>query len=441
MRNIFIFLLVFAFAAAAYAQTYVYQGENFSSLSTAGAPTTKWCYFDANNANSPCGAQPAANGAGAWTFGENANPPYKSVSVVKGNYQVKIKYLDRTTHINPKVKVGTKEYVLNGSYSVYTEEVQKDVVTLEGDETITFYLTQINSTPVGNKFVGIDYVKLEHFNKMYVDDDWICNNGTENLTPCFNSTTNALKYASDGDIVYVFNGSYPDTAIMTQNLAVYGESTEGVVFGGISFYKSNNDSAPNNVKIDRLTVKGNGIRFNASAKNAQNIFLSNLLIYNNSAPAINVYDGIGSFFLINSTISNNNLGSAYGCEICLNGSSNMFINSSIVYGTNYSIRGNSGNLNIQKAVVYGVYGVSGMSLVQSQVSNLDPKFVDSRGNFTLFAGSPAIGLAGSGSNAGFWQGNGIEQEGHLPELSAYFWMGIIVLFAFVFFIFIKRKSA
>lgn len=442
MRKILICLIFFAVMASACAQiqTYTYQGENFTGLRTS-SDHRWWCYFhkDKDVYDSYCGNFNVSQAAGATDMFANNNTPMKTINVMRGNYRVKISYLDKTAHINPKVQIGSKNYFLGGNYALYTEEAQKDIVTLNGDETISLYVTQ-TSPSSDSKWLGVDYVKLERVTQIYVDDDWICNNGTENLTPCFNSTLNALKYVNDGDTIYVFNGSYPDTAIMTRNIAVYGESVDGVVLGGLSFYKSDNCSAPDNVRINRLTVKGNGIRFNASAKSAQNISLSNLLIYNNSAPAINVIDGIGSVYIANSTISNNNLGSAYSCEICVNGSSNVSIKSSIVYGTNYSIRGNSGSLNIQKSVVYGVYDVNGMTLFQSNVSNRNPKFVNPRGNFTLFAGSPAIGLAGNGSNAGFWQGVGIEEsDPPLPELSMF--VGIIALLLFVFFIFVKRKSS
>ncbi|HEC77493.1 MAG TPA: PKD domain-containing protein, partial [Thermoplasmatales archaeon] len=203
----------------------------------------------------------------------------------------------------------------------------------------------------------------------------------------------AIDNASDGDTVFVYNGTYYENVIVNKSINLIGEDRNGtivdgggskdVIFvsadwvnicefmirngygddrGGIRLYYSSN----NNITNCNICNNNEGIRLWYSSNNN----ITNCNIYNNTYDGIfvdessnnnitncniynNTYDGIGQHFSSNNNITNCNIYNN-NCGIILDYSSNNNITNCNIYNNNCGVRVFycSSNNNITNCNIY-----------------------------------------------------------------------------------------
>lgn len=184
-------------------------------------------------------------------------------------------------------------------------------------------------------------------NTIYVDDDntagpW---DGTSNHP--YQNITSALEYASAGDIIYVYNGTYYESITANKTLSLVGESVATTIIDGGGIGNVIEVTA-DNVTVTRFTIRNGGKEWTNSGialTNAKNCNLSGNKIAdswggiriseassNNSIYGNNITNnlhGIMLYYSSNNSISGNNITTKNGFGIFLHHSAHNSI-----YGNN-----------------------------------------------------------------------------------------------------------
>lgn len=172
----------------------------------------------------------------------------------------------------------------------------------------------------------------------YSDGDtlYVGGNGPGN----YSSIQSAIENASDGDIVFVFNGTYYENIIVYKTLNILGESTDNTIIDGQ--YKDDIDNifiSADDVRITNFTIQcsettGKGIEIN----NCNRITISQCNFNNHTSEAIGCIRSSNNWIL-NCKIENCTIG------IRLNGNCNNNIISNCMINTNRTSIGISASNN------------------------------------------------------------------------------------------------
>ncbi|RMF06484.1 hypothetical protein D6764_02205 [Candidatus Woesearchaeota archaeon] len=85
----------------------------------------------------------------------------------------------------------------------------------------------------------------------YVDDD-----SSTYPSPDFTSIQDAINAASDGDVIYVADGNYPEKLVINKELQIHGESTDGTVIDASSFSGYGITLSSDNTVLSDFTLIG-----------------------------------------------------------------------------------------------------------------------------------------------------------------------------------------
>ena len=153
MKKTALFLAVFCLMiVSVVAQTYTYEVENFNGIISSYG-NEKWCYSPLNAYNSRnCGAKTSSLGAAVIDISASANPiNYTLTDIPNGNYNISIRYFDRTAAVDPKIKIGSQSYILTnrptsmqiiniGTQRVNTGDVIILTVENQGGSSSSYYI-------------------------------------------------------------------------------------------------------------------------------------------------------------------------------------------------------------------------------------------------------------------------------------------------------------
>lgn len=147
---------------------------------------------------------------------------------------------------------------------------------------------------------NIGYCEEIEENMLLVDDD-----GNKE----YSSIMDAINNASDGDTIYVFNGTYEGYFSINKSITIQGEHTNNTIIDGSNYFP--NSTSLIKITADNVNLKGFNIK---NSKRDPEMFLED------SSPPFSYYDyGIG--IEINSNynqISNNIIQKSEGYAILLN---------------------------------------------------------------------------------------------------------------------------
>jgi len=159
---------------------------------------------------------------------------------------------------------------------------------------------------------------------IYVDDDNIAGPWDGTLQNPYQNITSGLAYAINGDIIYVYNGTYYENLIIAKSVFLIGENKHATIIDG------NNTGnvigvAVNNVNITDFTIQNSGPSFT----------LSGIKIDKSSGHKIerNIINGNSrGVFLFNSSnnvLNNNNISKNKEGVYLVNSSNNIITNNKI----------------------------------------------------------------------------------------------------------------
>ena len=221
--------------------------------------------------------------------------------------------------------------------------------------------------------VSIDVNAEDEKKTLYVDDD-----GTQQYT----QINDALKNATSGDTIFVYNGIYNGYFSIDKSITLLGESNEGTIIDG-NYNLTINSLI--NIKSDEVTIK------NFKIINSEKI----IPIENNLSLPFWYYDsGIGILIESdNNIIQDNNISSNGGYGILFNNSQNNLIsfnyfsnqieNACIYFknSSNNTIYGNVFENNI-KGIVFQINSLDNLLYYNNFINNTEyHAYTESRNNF------------------------------------------------------------
>jgi parallel beta-helix repeat protein len=123
----------------------------------------------------------------------------------------------------------------------------------------------------------------------------------------FSSIQKAINASKNGDIIYIYNGSYKETLFINKSINLIGENKNNTIFNN-SGKKYCIFIRCKNVSISNLTIKDSLIGiYVSSQKNNKNITISNILFYNNTNGLL-LDDTSNNIYIFSNIFKNNSEG-------------------------------------------------------------------------------------------------------------------------------------